>query len=86
MVTNPADPEAYPISGFTWIILYKEQNYDGRTPAQAEALVNFLNWLVDPDAQAMAESVNYASLPSEASAVAKNILRTVTYDGKPVMK
>ena len=86
MVTNSSDPEAYPISGFTWIILYKEQNYDGRTPGQAEELVKFLNWLVEPDAQAIAESVNYASLPSDASAVAKNILRTVTYNGKPVMK
>ncbi len=86
MVTNSPDPEAYPISGFTWIILYKEQNYDGRTPAQAEALVTFLNWLVGTDAQAIAESVNYASLPPEAIAVAKNILRTVTYNGKPVMK
>ena len=42
---------------------------------QAEAIVNFLNWLVGPDGQAIAESVNYASLPPEASAVAKNILR-----------
>jgi phosphate transport system substrate-binding protein len=86
MVTNSSDPEAYPISGFTWIILYKEQHYDNRTPAQADALVKFLNWLVGTDAQSIAESVNYASLPSDASAVAKNILRTVTYDGKPVVQ
>jgi phosphate transport system substrate-binding protein len=86
MVTNSSDPEAYPISGFTWIILYKEQNYDGRSLAKAEAMVKFLNWLVSPDAQAIAESVNYASLPSDASAIAKNILHTVTYNGKPVLK
>ena len=86
MVTNSSDPEAYPISGFTWIILYKEQSYNDRSIAQAEAIVKFLDWLVSPDAQAIAESVNYASLPSEVSTVAKNILRTVTYDGKPVLK
>jgi phosphate transport system substrate-binding protein len=86
MVTNSSDPEAYPISGFTWIILYKEQNYGDRSLAQAEAMLKFLDWLVGSDAQAIAESVNYASLPSDAAAVAKNILRTVTYDGQPVLK
>ena len=86
MVTNSSDPEAYPISGFTWIILYREQNYAGRSLAQAKAIVTFLDWLVNSDAQAIAESVNYASLPSDAAGVAKNILRTVTYDGNPLIE
>ncbi len=85
MVTNSPDPDAYPISGFTWIILYKEQAYNGRTAQQAEAVVKFLDWLVSPDAQSIAVSVNYASLPPEVSASAKNILKTVTYNGKPVL-
>ena len=86
MVTNSSDPEAYPISGFTWIILYKEQSYNGRTLAQAEEGVKFLDWLVNSDAQAIAVSVNYASLPSDVSSVAKNILRSITFNGKPVLK
>jgi len=86
MVTNSPDPDAYPISGFTWIILYKEQSYNNRSFAQAEAIVKFLDWLESTDAQAIAESVNYASLPSEVSSIAKSILRTVTYGGKPVLK
>jgi len=85
MVTNSTDPDAYPISGFTWIILYKEQSYNGRSFAQAESIVKFLEWLIGPDAQAIAESVNYASLPPEVSALAMHILRTVTFDGKPVL-
>ena len=86
MVTNSSDPDAYPISGFTWIILYKEQSYGGRSLARAESITKFLDWLVSPDAQAIAESVNYASLPSNVSSLAKNILRTITFDGKPVLK
>ncbi len=86
MVTNSSDPDAYPISGFTWIILYKEQSYGGRSLARAESVIKFLDWLVSPDAQAIAESVNYASLPSNVSSLAKNILRTITFDGKPVLK
>jgi len=54
--------------------------------AQAEAGVKFLDWLVNSDAQAIAVSVNYASLPSDVSSVAKNILRSITFNGKPVLK
>ena len=86
MITNSSDPEAYPISGFTWIILYKEQSYSSRSYARAESVVKFLDWLESPDAQEIAETVNYASLPSNVSSVAKNILNTVTFDGKPVLK
>ena len=85
MVTNSPDPDAYPISGFTWIILYKEQSYDGRSLSRAESIVKFLEWIVSPDAQAIAESVNYASLPPEVSTLAKNILRTITFDGKSII-
>jgi phosphate transport system substrate-binding protein len=35
MVTNSSDPEAYPISGFTWIILYKDQSYNNRPAVRA---------------------------------------------------
>jgi phosphate transport system substrate-binding protein len=85
MVTNSSSPDAYPISGFTWIILYKEQSYDGRTKEQAENVVKFLEWLISSEGQAIAESVNYAPLPDDASKVAENILKTVTYEGKPIM-
>lgn len=86
MVTDSSDPEAYPISGFTWIILYQEQSYNNRTKEQAEATVNFLNWLTGQDGQALAESVNYAPLPDEVSQLAKSILKTVTFGGTSVLK
>jgi phosphate transport system substrate-binding protein len=86
MLTNSADPESYPISGFTWIILYKEQAYNNRSFAQAEATLKLLDWLVSPDAQAQAPTVHYASLTDDAVAKAKAILRSVTYEGKPILK
>lgn len=86
MLTNANDPQAYPISGFTWIILYKEQQYNNRSLAQAEASVKFLDWLVSPDAQALAPKVNYAPLPAKAVVQAKSILRQVTYNGKAIIK
>ena len=81
MLTNSSDPNSYPISGFTWIILYKEQNYNGRSKDQALATVALLDWMVSENAQGEAEKVHYAPLPAAAVEKAKAILRTVTYDG-----
>jgi len=86
MLTNSTDPEAYPISGFTWIILYKEQNYNNRSNTQALETVKFLDWLVSEKAQAVAATVNYAPLPATAVEKAKIILRTVTFNGEALIK
>ncbi|WP_163715125.1 phosphate ABC transporter substrate-binding protein PstS [Mangrovibacterium lignilyticum] len=84
MLTNSSDPDSYPISGFTWIILYKEQNYNGRTEAQAKQTVDLLKWLMSPKAQDEAAKVHYAPLPALAVEKAKAILSTVTFGGKPI--
>jgi len=86
MLTNSDDADAYPISGFTWIILYKEQNYNGRSKEQALATVTFLDWLVSAEAQGQAEKVHYAPLPDGAAEKAKTILRSVTFDGEVLLK
>lgn len=86
MLTNSSDPKAYPISAFTWIILYKEQSYNGRSLQQAEQTLKFLQWMIGPEAQAIAPKVDYAPLPDKAVSLAKDILNSVTYEGKPVLK
>ncbi|MFC2089403.1 phosphate ABC transporter substrate-binding protein PstS [Bacteroidota bacterium] len=85
MLTNSDDADSYPISGFTWIILYKEQAYGGRKEEQAKATLELLNWMVSEKAQADAMKVNYAPLPSDAIDKAKAILKNVTYNGKPLL-
>ena len=60
MITNSAAPDAYPISCFTWIILYKEQAYADRNQAQAEETLKLLNWMLDAEAQALTTKVNYS--------------------------
>ncbi len=86
MLTCSSNPEAYPISGFTWIILYKEQNYNNRSEAQARETLKFLSWIIERDAQALAQQVNYAPLPSKTVAQAKTILASVNYNGQPVLQ
>jgi phosphate transport system substrate-binding protein len=86
MITNTDDPEGYPISGFTWLILYKEQSYDGRSKAQATETLNLLNWIISPEAQEVTKNINYSPLPDEVVEKAKNILKSVTYKGDTLMK
>lgn len=86
MLTNSSDPNAYPISGFTWLILYKEQSYNNRSLKQAEETLKFISWIIEEKSQAIAQQVHYAPLPSKAVEQAKKILASVTYNGKPIIK
>lgn len=86
MLTNSSDPQAYPISGFTWIIFYKEQNYNNRSENQAHATLAYLNWLISPEAQKLAPTVNYAPLPPAVIGLAQEILEGVTYNGNKLVK
>jgi phosphate transport system substrate-binding protein len=49
---------AYPIAGFTWILVYRDQ----RDPAKGKALVSFLEWAIH-EGQKMAPALLYAPLP-----------------------
>lgn len=78
-------PEGYPIAALTWIILYKEQNYDGRTLEDAQALLDLLTWVIS-DGQVHTTAVDYAPLSSDLAKKSEKILKSVTYNGKPVLK
>ena len=86
MITNSADANAYPIACFTWIVIYKDQNYKDRSQQQGEATVKMLDWLTNPEAQAMTTQIHYSPLPASAVQNAKAILKSVTYNGQAVIK
>lgn len=85
MLTDSEDAQAYPISGFTWIILYKDQSYAGRSKQQATETVKFLDWLLSPAAQEVTKTVKYSPLPEGTAQKAKEILRTVNYKGESLL-
>lgn len=84
-LTDTSAKDGYPISGFTWLIFYKEQNYAGRTLKRAESLAKLLMWMVT-DGQKYVEPLQYSALPKEASLAAQKIIKSMTYDGKPILK
>ncbi len=84
-ITNTDEKNGYPISGFTWIIVYKEQNYDNRSFEKAKELVNLLWWMTH-QGQRYTEDLHYAPLSKEAVVKAERIIQTITYNGKPIIK
>ncbi len=83
-ITNTENPNGYPISTFTWLILYKEQNYNGRTIEQAKALANLMLWIVT-DGQQFNEKLYYAKLPEKVVEKAKKIIKSITYKNMPIL-
>ena len=83
-ITDTEAERGYPISGFTWLIFYQEQNYNGRSLDQAESLMDLVWWVIH-DGQKFAEPLHYAPLPEGAVEKAEKIVRSVVYDGKQIL-
>ncbi len=71
-ITNSPDAEAYPISGFTWLLVYKKQ----KDAAKGQAIVGFLNWML-ADGQKFASDLGYAPLPKEVNALVQNTVKKI---------
>ncbi|MGZ3593223.1 MAG: phosphate ABC transporter substrate-binding protein PstS [Syntrophales bacterium] len=84
-LTDSDAPEGYPISGFTWILVYKEQNYGKRSEEKAKESVKLLWWMTH-EGQKNAEPLEYAPLSKKAVEKAEKLLKSVTYNGKPILK
>lgn len=84
MITNSPEPEAYPISTFTWVVFYKEQAYNKRGENSAKTLVDLIKYVVSKDGQDVAVKTHYAPLPTLALEKIDVLLQSVTYNGQPL--
>ncbi len=82
-LTDTDAPEGYPISSFTWILVYQEQAYGKRPREKARELVKLLGWMTH-EGQLYAESLHYAPLPPEAVSKAEEIIKSITYHGEQI--
>lgn len=85
-ITNSDAQGAYPISTFTWMLIYKEQNYSNRSKEQASATLNLVEYILSDEVQSIAPQVHYAPLPSKAVELSKENLKRVTYEGVPILQ
>jgi len=69
--------DAWPISGLTWLLVYKEQ----KDAAKGKALVQFLKWALS-DGQKMEAALDYAALPKPVAERVDKALRQISSGGK----
>ncbi len=66
-IVNAAGKDAYPISSFTWLLVYQHQ----ADPAKGKKLVDFVRWALT-DGEKSASSLDYAPIPA---IMAKQLLK-----------
>ena len=84
-LTDTDAPEGYPISGFTWILVYKDQNYGDRTEEKAKEVVKLLWWMTH-EGQKYTEPLEYAPLSKKAVEKAEKLIKSISYKSSVVMK
>lgn len=83
-IWNQAGENAYPISAFTYVIVYKDLSYL-KSEAKAKALVGFLTWATSADGgQKLAPSLDYAPLSEGVQKKVAETLSTLEWSGRPV--
>jgi len=80
-LTDGSDPNAYPITGTVYALVYQSQT----DAAKARALVNFFSWTLS-NGQDDAASVNYAPLGKDLQVLAMGMVQKITLNGGPVAK
>ena len=79
-ITDQPGKDAWPISTFTYLLVYK----DMPDAAKGEALLQFLWWAAH-DGQKLAPALEYAQLPAPVVTKVENTLRKLTVQGKAVL-
>jgi len=75
-IVNAPGADSYPISSFTWILVYQHQG----DATKGKKLVDFLNWALT-DGEAEVSSLDYAPLPGEMAANVKARVATIDFSG-----
>ncbi|HVA58531.1 MAG: phosphate ABC transporter substrate-binding protein PstS [Gemmatimonadaceae bacterium] len=72
-IVNAPGAKSYPISSFTWIVLYKNQS----NAVKGKKLLDFLRWAIN-SGEGMAESLQYAPMPKNMQTMVLARLNEVT--------
>lgn len=78
-ITNAAGAQVYPISSYTYILVYKDQ----KDATKGKVLVDFLWWGIH-DGEKFAKDLQYAPLPAEIVKRAEAKINSITSGGKPL--
>lgn len=83
--TQAIADDSYPITCTTWIGIYKEQHYAGRSIEQAKNTLDLMQFMLDAETQKSTEAIHYAPVPEADRQNALKALEEVTYDGVRIL-
>jgi phosphate transport system substrate-binding protein len=81
-IWNQRGDTAYPISSFTYLIVYKDLN-NVKSKEQAQTLVDFLWWAIH-DGEKLAPELHYAPLDPAVQKKDEDALSTLNYNGDSI--
>jgi phosphate transport system substrate-binding protein len=73
-LVNQPGKDAYPIVGFTWLLVYEQQ----KDAVKGKKLVEFLNWSMHKG-QKMASGLLYAPLPENVEKMVEKTIKTIKH-------
>jgi len=82
-ITDTSAGEGYPISGFTWLLVFKEQSYSNRTLEKGKAIKELIRWCIT-NAQQYNEPLLYAPIPKSAKEKAMKLVESISYKEEPI--
>jgi phosphate transport system substrate-binding protein len=77
--------DSYPIASFSYLLLYKELSTNINSVEKARALAEFVNWAIT-DGQQFASPLHYVPLPESVVQHNQQTLRSLTFNGQPVLQ
>jgi phosphate transport system substrate-binding protein len=79
-LVNSDAEAAYPISGYSYLLVYA----DAKDGSKGEAIAKYLWWALH-DGQKFSESLDYAPLPSKVVTLVEARLKELTAGGKKLL-
>jgi phosphate transport system substrate-binding protein len=74
-IVDEPGANSWPISGYSWVMVYKKPS----DPNRGKLLYGVLTWLVGPQGQSNAKSVDYVPLPGNVQSAALSSLRQMQH-------
>ena len=83
-LVNTDSPQGYPITGTTWLIVYKDLSKVLKTQDRANALVDFLWWAIH-EGQAATAPLYYGAVPAGLLAQDEAAVKSINWAGTPLL-
>jgi len=82
---NAPGNSSYPIASFTYLLVYKDMSAGINNIDKAKALANFISWAIT-DGQKFAPDLGYVPLPGQVVQHNQETLKSLTFNGQPLMQ